>query len=288
MTITLAEQFSEKLPTQIPIVVIDTETTGLHPGLGHRIVEIGAVRLENWQITGQFDQQLFPERHMDSAATKINGITDDDLIGMPLFADILPELLTLMEGALLVAHNAHFDATFLAMEMFISGYQSSHPTLLLPNPWLCTLQLARRLFYFDSNSLGSLARHFRVRTGTTHRAIHDVYTTVEVLKRMLAELSRQNLRTVGDLLHAQGPPIYAPPPPAPLYVPEPIAQAVNNGQSLRLVYMSAKNRQTERIVTPKYISQHVGVDYLVAHCHMRDEQRTFRLDRIIEAAILND
>lgn len=278
--------FAEQRPSSIPIVVLDTETTGLYPGLGHRVVEIGAVRLENWQPVAEFDRLIYPERPMEEKASSVSGITDADLLGQPTFAEVEPELSALLDGALLVAHNASFDAGFLGMEYFIAHQSeligSREP--VLPNPWLCTLLLARRHFHFGRNNLGHIAYKLGVRMGRAHRALNDVYMTAEILKRMVRQLEKRRLETVGDLLHAQGEPVYTPTPPN-LFLPEPVVEALGNGRQLRILYLG-ENGETERTITPLYPSEHRGVGYLVAHCHLRDDRRTFRLDRIFSAEII--
>jgi DNA polymerase III epsilon subunit len=278
--------FDEKRPSTIPIVVLDTETTGLYPGLGHRIVEIGAVRLENWQPVAEFDRLINPERKMDAKASAVNGISDADLLGQPTFAEIEPALSALLEGALIVAHNASFDAGFLGLEYFIArqGELSGSRQPVLPNPWLCTLLLARRHFYFGQNNLGHIARKLGVRMGRAHRALNDVYMTAEILKRMVRQLEKRRMTTVGDLLYAQGEPVYTPTPPA-LFMPPPVVEALGNGRQLRILYLG-ENGETERTITPLYPSEHHGVGYLVAHCHLRNDRRTFRLDRIFSAELL--
>ena len=81
----MEQRFLEKRPSETPLVVLDTETTGLYPGLGHRIVEIGAIRLENWQEVGQVSTLIQPGRKMDLKASSVNGISDADLIAsLPL------------------------------------------------------------------------------------------------------------------------------------------------------------------------------------------------------------
>lgn len=278
--------FDEKRPSQIPIVVLDTETTGLYPGLGHRVVEIGAVRLENWQPVAEFNQLIYPERQMEPKASSVSGITDIDLLGKPTFAEIAPELVTFLDGALIVAHNASFDAGFLGMEFFIARQAeltgSRQP--VLPNPWLCTLLLARRHFYFGRNNLGNIARRLGVRMGKAHRALNDVYMTAEILKRMVRQLEKQKLTTVGDLLYAQGEPVYTPTPPN-LFLPEPIVEALGNGRQLHILYLG-ENGETERTITPLYPSEHRGVGYLVADCQPRNDRLTFRLDRIFSAELI--
>jgi len=274
----------EKRPSDVPLVILDTETTGLYPGLGHRVVEIGAVRLENWREVGQISTLLQPGRKMDPKASSVNGITDADLVGQPTFSEVADDLLALVDGAVLVAHNAEFDAGFLGQELLIHGLKTEGVPGKLINPWLCTLQLARRHFHFGRNSLGHIARNLGVRMGQAHRALSDVYMTAEILKRMVRTLQQRKLETVNDLLHAQGLPIYAP-PPTNLNLPPMVDDALANGRNLRILYLG-KSGESKREITPLYPSQHRGVTYLVAYCHQAKDQRTFRLDRIFSAELL--
>jgi hypothetical protein len=108
--------------------------------------------------------------------------------------------------------------------------------------------------------------------------------TAEILKRMVRELEKQKMETVGDLLYAQGEPIYTPPPPN-LFLPEPVMAALGNGRQLRILYLG-EDGETERTITPLYPSEHRGVGYLVADCHLRHDRRTFRLDRIFSAELI--
>ena len=275
--------FTDKKIAEIPVVVLDTETTGLHSGLGNRMVEIAAVRFENWQEVGQFTHLLQPDRRMEPAASRVNGIADEDLARAPRFADILPEFLTFIDGALLAAHNASFDADFLGAELSIAGFGREIPPSqpFLPNPWVCTLLLARRLFFFGQNNLGHVASRLGVRVGRAHRALSDVYTTAEVLKRMTRHLEAQRIMTAADLLYAQGGPIYTP-RPASVSLPEPLATAVRQKSSLTIIYTGPEG-PTERLITPRYATQYEGRTYLIAYCHLRQDQRTFRLDLIDRA-----
>ncbi|MCA9926503.1 MAG: WYL domain-containing protein [Anaerolineales bacterium] len=276
--------FDDKRPFEVPLVILDTETTGLQPWLGHRVVEIGAIRLENDQVVDTFNVLLDPGRNMDPAASAVNGIQDADLIGQPLFADISHALLTFVDSALIIAHNAVFDADFLGMEFFIDSYTSPGPSVSLQNPWLCTLLLARNCFHFGRNNLGNIARLLGVRIGRAHRALNDVYTTYEVFKRMTAELKKQRIETIGDLLRAQGGAKYAS-FPGITELPMMVEQALAEQQLLRIVYRNEK-RETQRVITPYYPTQHHGITYLIAHCHMSDEQRTFRIDRILDMELV--
>jgi DNA polymerase-3 subunit epsilon len=277
----------QKPLSQATVVVLDTETTGLYPYQGHRVVEIGAVRLESasngaWQARAEFSQLLQPDRPMEPAASRVNGITDADLVGMPRFADVAGLLLNLLDGALLVAHNARFDAAFLGMELHLCGHGvPASSKAMLPNPWLCTMLLARNHFYFGNNTLGHIARVLGLRAGRAHRALNDAYVTVDVLKRLAQGLAEMNLITVGDLLEAQGGPVYTP-FPSHSDLPPPFSLALSLRRPVRIVYASPSGL-TRRIIEPRYSTSHGGHDYLVAYCRLRKAQRTFRLDRIVEA-----
>lgn len=272
---------------QAAVVVLDTETTGLFPSQGHRVVEIGAVRYEPgnngpWQITAEFSQLLQPDRRMDPGATRVNGITDRDLIGKPRFADVGAELLAMMDGALVVAHNARFDAGFLGLELNL--WRPGEVESALPNPWLCTMLLARSFFYFGSNSLGHIARVLNVPTGRAHRALNDVYVTAGVLKRLIRDLAEMDLVLIADLLEAQGGPLYATAPES-VRLPPPFDVALDRRRPLRITYAGSSGT-TERVVEPLYVTSSGGNRYLIAYCRLRQEQRTFRVDRIVSVEIV--
>src|SRR5687767_14816087 len=95
-------------------IVLDTETTGLEPELGHRIIEIGCVELMNRRPTGRtFHRYLNPDRDIDQGALEVHGITREELLNKPRFAEVAEELVTFISGAELVIHNAAFDVAFI-------------------------------------------------------------------------------------------------------------------------------------------------------------------------------
>src|SRR5687767_5293372 len=99
-------------------IVLDTETTGLEPELGHRIIEIGCIEVVNRRISGRrFHRYVNPEREVDDGALAVHGISRADLEGKPRFADIAQELLEFISDAELVIHNAAFDVGFLDTEL---------------------------------------------------------------------------------------------------------------------------------------------------------------------------
>lgn len=272
--------FDEMPLAETPIVVLDTETTGLSPELGHRVIEVGAVRLVGWEETARFDELVNPGRPIDPGAARVHGLRDADVAGAPSFASVVSRLAPLLDGALIVAHNASFDAGFLAIEYAIASRKGVCPPHL-PNPWLCTLQLARRHFHFGRNNLGSIADVLGVRRSHAHRALNDVYTTLGILRLMVRELERRNLYKVSDLLHAQGGPIYMQAAQAaPL--PSPLGDAMVRGGQVRITYVTQQGTESRRAISPLYTTSGRGTSYLVAYCHLRQAQRTFRLDRILK------
>jgi DNA polymerase-3 subunit epsilon len=281
------------LPLDVaPVVVLDTETTGLNPHTGDRVVEIGAIRFEPgpsgpWQKQGEFNQLIQPGRRMNPGASRVNKIYDEDLTGKPLFTEVAADLLAFVSNAVIVAHNARFDADFIGLELYIHALnQPMQGGGELNNPWLCTMQLARRHFYFGRNSLSHVARALCVRTGRAHRALNDVFTTAEVVKRMSIDLAQMRLISVGDLLNAQGGAIYAR-KPAITSLPPLLAEALATRRPVLIRYQGTHGH-SERVIDPHYSTSVGGHIYLIAHCRQSEDQRTFRLDRIISAEMVGD
>ncbi|ACK51463.1 DNA polymerase III, epsilon subunit [Methylocella silvestris BL2] len=163
-------------------IVLDTETTGLDPKQGHRIVEIGAVELLNSIPTGQsFHVYIHPERDMPDEAFRVHGISLEFLTGKPLFAEIVPALIDFLGEAKIIAHNAEFDFRFLNAEFLRAEAE--------PLAWervVDTLALARRRFPGASNSLDALCARFGV--DTSRRVKHGALLDAEILAEVYAEL----------------------------------------------------------------------------------------------------
>ena len=160
-------------------VVLDTETTGLDPAEGHRVIEIGCVEVVNRRLTGNtYHQYINPERTIDAAATEVHGITNESLADKPRFADIAEDFLAFIDGAELVIHNAPFDVGFL-----------NHEFQRLPNgvsvrvDARCrvsdSLVLARTLHPGQKNDLDSLCRRYSVDNST--RTLHGALLDAEIL-----------------------------------------------------------------------------------------------------------
>jgi DNA polymerase III subunit epsilon len=166
-------------------IVLDTETTGLEPGEGHRIIEIGCVEVVNRRATGQtFHRYLNPEREIDRAAEDVHGLSSAFLADKPRFREIAPEFLAFVEGAELVIHNAAFDVGFLDAEL---------ARLLPPGPVVAnvcrildTLMLARQLYPGQRHSLDALCRRYSVDNSgrDLHGALLDAQLLAEVFLAM--------------------------------------------------------------------------------------------------------
>ncbi len=163
-------------------IIFDTETTGLSPREGHRLVEIGCIEVENRFPTGRvFHKYLNPERDMPIEAFDIHGLSSEFLRNKPLFAAIADELWDFLDGAQLVAHNAGFDMGFINAEFVRVG----KPAISLERV-VDTVQLARRKFPGAKASLDALCDRFGI--SNAHRVKHGALLDAEILAEVYSEL----------------------------------------------------------------------------------------------------
>ncbi len=252
---------------------LDVETTGLSPWFGDRICEIAVVRCEGDKVLDTFDSLLNPERPISPGAARVNGLKDSELQAAPRFMDIAERVMALVKDAVIVCHNVPFDLGFLSSEL---GRINKHLTTVLT---LDTLEIAREHFDFDSNSLQSIAHWLDIQVAGAHRALDDVLTTREVLRYFAGNMRSTNIE------HAIAP--YYPPIPSPqeLNLPPVIEEALQSKKRLFIRYVDRKGDISERWITPKQILVLNDYLYMVAHCHLRDDERNFRLDRIEQMEI---
>ena len=159
-------------------IVLDTETTGLEPGLGHRIIEIGCIELVNRRATGRtFHRYLTPEREIDEAALAVHGLSRTELDGQPRFAEIHEELLAFLADAELVMHNAEFDVAFLDAEL--ARLPGEIRRVASVCQVLDSLALAREMHPGQRNSLDALAKRYEV--DNSHRELHGALLDARIL-----------------------------------------------------------------------------------------------------------
>ena len=184
-------------------IVLDTETTGLSPEAGDRIIEIGCVELLNRKLTGHnFHHYLNPDRDIHEDAMKVHGISTDFLSDKPRFENIVEEFLAYVQGAEIIIHNAPFDVGFLNAELQRAGKPvfKEHVSGVLD-----TLAMAKELYPGKRNSLDALCE--RLGVSNAARTLHGGLLDAELLADVYINLTRgQNaLLMDGDDLHHSGP-----------------------------------------------------------------------------------
>ena len=159
-------------------IVLDTETTGLDPRQGHRVIEIGALELVDRQLTGrQYHVYLNPERDIEQGALEVHGITEEFLRDKPLFSEIADDFLEFADGAELVIHNAPFDIGFIDSELSLVNHQ--HASIKEVATVLDTLELARDLHPGQRNNLDALCKRYEV--DNSSRTLHGALLDAEIL-----------------------------------------------------------------------------------------------------------
>jgi len=160
-------------------IVLDTETTGLSPEQGHRIIEIGCVELVNRRLTGEvFHTYLNPEREVDKGAQRVHGISNEFLKDKPLFQEIVDDLKQFIKGAQLIIHNAPFDLGFLRHE-FKRLKDKSWTDLKKHCDIIDTLSLARKKHPGQRNNLDALCKRYQI--NNQHRELHGALLDAEIL-----------------------------------------------------------------------------------------------------------
>ena len=162
-------------------IVFDTETTGLNPLTGDRIVEIGAIELYNHIPTGKhFHHYLNPGRAMSEDAFRVHGLSDDFLADKPRFAEIAADMLAFFGDATLIAHNAPFDLSFLNYELDAAGQPA------IANEIIDTVVLARERHPGARVSLDALCKHYGI--DNSRRTLHGALLDSEILADVYLEL----------------------------------------------------------------------------------------------------
>ncbi len=150
-----------------PLVFIDIETTGLSPRSGGRVLEVGALRVENNTVVQHYKQLVHPQTYVPSFITRMTGIKNQDIIDAPAFSHIATDLEELCHDAIFVAHNVNFDYSFIQHEFATLGKKFSKDRL-------CTVRLSRLLFPNErSHKLDSIIERHGFNVANRHRAYDD-------------------------------------------------------------------------------------------------------------------
>jgi DNA polymerase-3 subunit epsilon len=172
-------------------IVLDTETTGLDPKQGHRVIEVAAIEMDGRKVSGRtFHRYLNPEREIDEGAAAVHGLTLDRLLDEPKFAEVAPALLEFIAGAELIIHNAPFDIGFLNAELVLAGLP------LLKNPVIDTLKVAKELHPGKKNNLNALCDRYLI--DNSHRTLHGALLDTELLAEVYLAMTRGQESLLGE------------------------------------------------------------------------------------------
>ena len=267
----------------VEFVAFDLETTGLHSTFC-QIVEFGAVRFRaDGTELDRLEQLVDPGCPVPRDATAVHGITDDMLHGQPTIDQALPEFVQFLgdSNTILLAHNAPFDLGFLSADLSKLGANVPEHSVV------DTLDLSRwRLRRLPNHRLETVGRHLRVADFPEHRALGDALVVKSVFLKLLEQ--HPVIKRMDDLFSFIPTHYFTAFIPVPINVPagyEPLAEAIEIGQSIAIVYDGGTKGRRRRQITPRSLIESRGRLYLIAHCHIDDTEKHFRLDRILEIEV---
>jgi DNA polymerase III epsilon subunit family exonuclease len=254
---------------------LDLETTGLSPWFGDRICEVGIVVCQGRRIKRTYGSIINPERALSLAAASTSNIAQTALHGAPVFGQIAEDLAAFLDDTIVVCHNAGFELQFLDSELRRVGRDLELPNLI------DTLHLARENFELPSYSLASLAEAFGVRAETAGRALPDALV-VRAIFFALMDALKPRRRPLDDYIGIYSSPAW---PSSEIQLPIELGEAIASGRRLLITYVDSDGERTVRWITPQQVLGLADYIYLQAFCHLRRDERSFRLDRIVELRV---
>lgn len=267
---------------EVEFTIFDTETTGLEPESGDRVVEIAAVRLKGKEKLDTFQALINPHRPVSKAAFEVNRITSDMLEEAPEAQEIIPQFLDFIQGAYLCSYNAPFDIGFLNNELKILGRPLLENIVIID-----ILKMVKRLMPgLERYSLWFVTAQLGIRIQQKHRALSDVELTLAVFNKLKETLKTKGVRDFVNFSSLFG--------LNSKFLNDinnqklaKIQEAMDLGVKLKLRYLARSSAEvTEREVIPRQIRQDRGYSYLVGYCCLRNEERSFRIDGILHLEIV--
>lgn len=262
---------------EVEFTIFDTETTGLNPFSGDRIVELAGLRVKGQKRIAQFDALVNPQREISPGAFAVNKITPQMLQGAPRVEQVLPDFLAFIRGSCLCSYNAEFDLSFLNNELKLA-----HQAAITDMVVFDVLTMAKKLLPgLARYALWFVAQKLEVKSTQKHRAFSDVEMTWEVFSKL--KIISQQKGIIGFTNFSN------------LFVYNPallessnlektilIQKCILSRTSLKMCYISSQNGEVSlREVVPQEIKQDNKYRYLIGYCCLKKEQRTFRLDNIL-------
>ena len=254
---------------------LDLETTGLSPWFGDRVCEVGIVVTEGKRVKGQYHSLVNPERPLSVGAVSTNGLTDGELAGAPRFAEVADSITGLVNEAVVVCHNAKFDLQFIDSEFKRLGREFQIPNLI------DTLMLARQYYEMPSYSLGFIAESFHLPMTAKHRALDGALAARGIFFAMMEQMKNFN-KPLDEYIGIYNSPAW---PNEGIELPTELGEAIYSNKRMFIRYVDADGEETERWITPKQVVGLKDYVYLQAYCHLREDERGFRLDRIVHVEV---
>ena len=267
---------------EIEFVIFDTETTGLDPSTGDRIVEIAALKFKGTEKVAEFQALVNPGRPISAAAFAVNKISQEMLQDAATPETVIPKFIDFIQGTCVCSYNAGFDLEFLNNELKILSLPALKDILIID-----ALKMAKRVLpgleryalWFVSDTLG-------IKIEQKHRAFSDVELTLAVFDKLknilktkgitdfnkylgLFSINPELLEDISNQKIAQ------------------IQEALSLGAQIKIEYIAASNAQvTSREVAPKEIKRENGKDYLIGYCCLKRQERSFRVDNILHIELV--
>jgi DNA polymerase III epsilon subunit family exonuclease len=267
---------------EIEFTIFDTETTGLDPETGDRIVEIAGIRIKNQETLGVFQTLVSPGRPISEAAFRVNNITARMLEGAPAIEEALPKFLDFAKDSCLCSYNAGFDLGFINHELRLIGKGYLEGFVVAD-----ILKMAKRLLPgLARYALWFVAEQLNIKSKQLHRALSDVELTLGVFHKLKEILCVKGISDFEQFLGLFTVNAYFLQSLNAQKLSR-IQEAINLGVGLKIKYIASAGAEvSEREVVPKELKQENDRNYLVAFCRLRNEERTFRVDGILHIEIV--
>jgi len=268
---------------EIEFTIFDTETTGLAPLEGDRILEIAAVRFKNGMITGEFQSFMNPQRAINPAAFAVNHISQDMVDNAPPAEIVIPEFMRFIEGSCICAYNASFDMGFLEHELTLLDKKFPHHTVIVD-----ILKMSRRLMPgLSRHALWFVAKTLHIETKQEHRAMSDVYLTLAVFNHCMRLLEERSITSYKNFVGLFSISAKLLEDLANQKIAE-IQEAIDAGTQIRMRYLSSRIPQVvERVVVPKEVRMENGVACFMAIIPEEPDMRLFRVDGVLSMEMVS-
>jgi len=267
---------------EIEFTIFDTETTGLAPQMGDRVVEIAGLRFKGTKRIGTFSTLVNPHRPISAAAFAVNRISPEMLEDAPQIQAVMPEFLKFIQGSCLCSYNATFDCAFLNSELRIINQGTLHDYVIVD-----VLRMARRLLPgLERYALWFVAEKLGIGMRQQHRAFSDVEMTFGVFNKLKGIMQAKEIDDFANFVGLFGINSASLNDLNNQKIAK-IQEAIDLGLRLKIRYLASSNaRVSEREVVPKEIKQEQNRFYLLGQCCLRKQERSFRIDGILRLEVV--